>query len=59
MSDKERIEKLVLTLMHLKTALLHINNISKMALMKQEIERVRNCMEKVIKINADQIKLDL
>ena len=59
MNDKERIEKLVLTLMHIKNCLVIIQDYHGDPELDVEIDKVKNTIEMVINKNADEIKLDL
>lgn len=59
MSDKERIEKLIQTLMHLKNCMDIIKGNHEGELLHSDIEHVKRIIELVIQKNADQIHLDL
>jgi len=57
MTDNERIEKLVQTLMHIKNCLVIIQDYHGDPELYLEIDKVKNTIEFVIQQNADQIKL--
>lgn len=57
MTDSERIEKLVQTLMGLKNAVGHLKTMSNQEDVKQSAEHIRQTIEHVIQANADQIKI--
>lgn len=59
MTDKERIERLVLTLMHLNNALQHLDQMACEPEVKESIQDIRKTISDVIDINANEVKLDL
>ena len=59
MSDKERIDKLLQTLMHVKQSLHYLQQMVANPEPRAAIDEIRETIEYVISQNADQIKLDL
>lgn len=59
MSDKERIERLLMTLMHLQNCMIYLSKMTTSQDIKDAINGVRHTINEVLEANADQIKTDL
>lgn len=59
MDDKERISRLIMTLMYLKRILVITKGMSDQDDVKKELDRMANTIEMVINKNTDDIKLNL
>jgi hypothetical protein len=57
MTDKERIEKLVLTLMHLSNCMTHLRKMAASDELKGAITGVKESIDQIISINSEEIKL--
>ena len=59
MTDKERIEKLLLTLKHLDNALMYLKNLSHEIPVKDSIDDLKSTIQTVLDANTDQITIDI
>lgn len=59
MTDKERIEKLLLTLKHFDNCLTYLKQMSSEVGVKEAIDGTKETLRYVIEANADEIDLDL
>lgn len=59
MTDKERIERLLQTLMHVKNCLGFLKQIPQDESLEPAIDDIASAIEVAIQANADQINLDL
>jgi len=59
MTDKERIEKFILTLMHLDNCMSTLLKMSKNDIMTDSIHQIKATIKEVIDANQDQIDIKL
>ena len=57
MTDKERIEKLLLSLKHLDNCLMYLRKMNSVEDMRKSIDDMKDTIQVVIEANADQINL--
>lgn len=59
MSDKERIEKFLMTMKHLDNCLMYLRKMRTVEEMRVSIDDMKDTIQVVIEANEDQIQLDL